>query len=378
MVIPLILIQVSPLINQNGGDDTHHGLSAPILKTYFSQTFSFGEHHIHWEDSSSSLRRGHVITTENKFNIPLPTYDPVNVQKTIPCWIQVYAFKWTENLQKVKADEGTMVQIIQSSFVCHQNENSTETNVSFTPNEMDDDYNLCIFNTYYGKKSVSRKINVSWDTQLVNSLTIRMNHLLQYVHHIGTTPHALQYFEQERKQREQLSICWNNFFSHHYGDGKEFKSENSNNKNHDKSKKIRNTMIGSCAALTIVNQHENISVIYEMIHHIAHEKLHCDVIHDIIPSLFFAKYGAQNTNIALECHLHNLVLNAALSSKSVCLIFHDLESLVSSTKNNPTAYKPTIHAIGECFPFLTTLFLKVKRLNKMTHFVLNIFFTKCN
>ena len=344
MVVPVILIQVSPLIIQNGGDETRYILSAPLLKTYFSQSFAFDEHRIHWEDSSSSssLRRGHVSTVCKDFIIPIPTYDPVNVYKTIPCWIQVYAFQRTDNLQKVKVDEGTMVQIIQSSFVCHPNDKSTNKNISFLPNEMDDDYNLCIFNTYYGKKSAHRKKDVSWDPQLINSLTIRMNHLLQYVHYIGTTPHALQYFEQERKIQQQLSKCWNNFFSH--GDGKEIQTGNSTNNNHDASNKSINTIIGSCAALTIVNQHENVSAIYEMIHHIAHEKLQCDVIHDIIPSLFFAKYGAQNTNIALECHLHNLVLNAAISSKSICLIFHDL---VASTKNNPTAYKPTIHAIGK-------------------------------
>jgi SpoVK/Ycf46/Vps4 family AAA+-type ATPase len=83
---------------------------------------------------------------------------------------------------------------------------------------------------------------------------------------------------------------------------------------------------------------------------IAQERLRCDAIHVVEPTVLLSQYGI-HADAALESLLHSIVMSAACQQESICIILDHLDamlpSLSSSRANAGDAAMPVLKAMGK-------------------------------
>jgi len=298
----------------------------------------------------------HTTTDKYSSTSILPTTylqsdDPLD-DKGVPCYLRGYIFipnKQSPVLQNecgycqkshyCRITSGTEVQI------CHSLDD-TVLSGRIKSNVHDD-----VLTTHHHMKaeaSVPRQYSKlsCYNTETVESLSLRMSTMLANNVWVGTTQNALT--ERRRRQQEvkTMDMELQAFCEAH----PHLKSFTTSNVQSEKSNTVVPLLLRE-GALLVYNSNPNCGKT-TLVETIAKEKLKCHAVHVISAPSLFAKYGT-SADAALETLLHELVLKYAVKGRSsgvakVCIILDQLETFLPTSRHTGgDPYLPVLNAMGK-------------------------------
>jgi len=302
----------------------------------------------------------HTATDKYSSTSILPTTylqsdDPLD-DKGVPCYLRGYIFipnkqspvllenecVYCQTSHYCRITSGTVVQI------CHSLDD-TVLSGRIKSNVHDD-----VLTTHHHMKaeaSVPRqqysKLSC-YNTETVESLSLRMSTMLANNVWIGTTPHSLTERRIQQQEMETMDMELQAFCEAH----PHLKSFTTSNVQSEKNDTVVPLLLRE-GALLVYNSHPN-SGKTTLVKTIAKEKLKCHAVHVISAPSLFAKYGT-SADAALETLLHELVLKCAVKGRSgegevakVCIILDQLETFLALSRHTGgDPYLPVLNAMGK-------------------------------
>ena len=357
----------------------------PDKSTNNSTTDRILQHHNHNNLENKTIISGDLIfhgknvdtppTTTEEYSSTsiLPTTylqsdDPLD-DKGVPCYLRGYIYfpnKQSPVLQNecgyckkthyCRITSGTVVQICHSldASAIHTNGDSTSNNLLHTvlsgriKSNVHDD----VLTTHHHMKaeaSVPRQYSKlsCYNTETVESLSLRMSTMLANNVWVGTTQHALTERRRQQQEVKTMDMELQAFCETH----PHLKSFTTSNVQSEKSNTAVPLLLRE-GALLVYNSNPN-SGKTTLVETIAKEKLKCPVVISA-PSLF-AKYGT-SADAALEILLHELVLKCAIKGGAsgggevakVCIILDQLETFLALSRHTGgDPYLPVLNAMSK-------------------------------
>ena len=276
--------------------------------------------------------------------------------KGVPCYLRGYIFipnkqspvllenecGYCQRTHYCRITSGTVVQI------CHSLDD-TVLSGRIKSNVHDD-----VLTTHHHMKaeaSVPRQYSKlsCYNTETVESLSLRMSTMLANNVWIGTTHHSLTERRRQQQEMETMDMELQAFCEAHL----HLKSFTTSNIQSQKSNTTVPLLLRE-GALLVYNSHPN-SGKTTLVETIAKEKLKCHAVHVISAPSLFAKYGT-SADAALETLLHELALKCAVKGGAsgegevakVCIILDQLETFLPLSRHTGgDPYLPVLNALGK-------------------------------
>jgi hypothetical protein len=392
--VPLAVIHIHPLKKFSIPSSALHSLSAPIVKLHLlNQSKKIA---IQWDptwrnqnfENCSNRKNSHDNIVQSNFDyrteiingtlylndhrrhhlnhhnrtidrtIPIvmfPSQDPTATEG-IPCIVRAFTarhlntFNVLETLEPMLKHD-TLVHICPTLEVNFINTQSCYCEVDDDPRYIyDRNIRTFLKQDVLGESNVSESYNdeqvlLSFEREIVETLTLRMQILLDREIIVGTTVHSTQHWMEAKQTRRRIKM--------YLGQNKEEEEKSNSTVYNDTSvvKDLDRTSFLDSATLIVHDPVES-SGKTTLVATIAKCNLKCDMVHVINAAFLFAQYGANGADAALEVLLHQLVMAAAVQSKRICIILDHLEtflppSTMSGEKNNNDPALPALNAIGK-------------------------------
>jgi len=333
---------------------------AELRKTYYGK--------------ETSWSTPHEIARARKTVLPIviiPSEDPSDVNG-IPCLIRVYSsFRQARipscsRKRNISADvaieivDGSIVQILppiiataidtklQICCVSMQSNIASEVSIcrpkralKFTSAFSLEDSFLGLSELKNGRKEAANDAHVfsRFESETIKSLTFRMKALLCNHIFIGTTKDALYHRQKSKQRLNRLYKATTKYWGANMSNMLDIQDESRSSltsvaETASKSKRVHNDFC-YCGALTVHDPIQG-SGKSALVTAIARSILKCQAIHVVNGSVFFAKYGSNCADAALESILHQIVMRTAVKESvggeigSVCIILDHLDTFVPS------------------------------------------------
>jgi hypothetical protein len=381
--VPLAVIQIYPLIPKGSiPSPTFPSLSAPLVKLHLlNQSKKIV---VQWDqnwknqkiEEESNIKHTHnsIIQNEKEYRteivhgilhqnekrdightIPIviiPSQDPTTTEG-IPCIIRTFTARHLNLL----GDLDTLEPMLNHDTLCHifPSLEVNSINIQTCSCEVHDSrtiYHSNIRPTFkhdiLGESNVSeyysnKRLLLSYESETVEALTLRMNILLDREIVIGTTINSIQHWTEAKRRRRRFK----SFFINQNNEDISIPSVHEDTNVVDTID--RKSFLDS--ATLIVHDPFSGSGKTTLVATIAKCNLFCDMVHVINAPFLFARYGANGADAALETLLHQIVLSAAVQSKKICIILDHLETFLppsmSGGRNNGDPAVPALNAIGK-------------------------------
>jgi SpoVK/Ycf46/Vps4 family AAA+-type ATPase len=200
---------------------------------------------------------------------------------------------------------------------------------------------------------------INQDTETIQALTLRMSMLLSQIVDIGTTPDAFVLQQRYQSRQRVIRGALDSYLS-----SKGSTTHWPQPKNETPNRSAANEVPGYLREGALIVHSPNRGAGKTLlVRAIAQERLRCDAIHVVEPTVLLSQYGI-HADAALESLLHSIVMSAACQQESICIILDHLDamlpSLSSSRANAGDAAMPVLKAMASYLKSLT-LGLKRKR-----------------
>ena len=322
-----------------GNDDPNVGLTRRFLSFPSSDSSD-----LRW---ARLQRTGQIVPV-----VRLPSEDPTVIEPVLCC---IVGYHVTDSLEPEEAldaiiTDTTLVRILPVEAVAISTDPHSPEEVPLDlPTCRSSENWKCIMTGESSHSPLSSEsiaeVFHNHDPETIRALTLRMAMLQSQPVVIGTTADAFVRQQRYQSRERVIRVALDSYLS-----PKESNTHLPQPKNEAPSRSVVNNAPGYLREGALVVHSPNHGAGKTLLARaIAQERLKCDAIHIVEPTLLLSQFGI-HADSALESLLHSIVMSAACQQESICIILDHLDAMLplsSSRASAGDAAMPVVKAMGE-------------------------------